>query len=123
MIAQTVSAPGGDELTVAQQRLEVAVALVGMITDEVEAIDERHLIVADVVDRWRALTAQERATYGNDRLSFSRLTQFAWDYVDLVETSDIENDPPDEDYNQALFRVWCAHVERLGGRAPVSTET
>ena len=101
-----------DAPTVVEQQLEVAIAMVGMICREVESIDDRRMIVVDVVDRWRALDTRKRTALCRYGKPFTALTRFAWDYVDEVERGDAD-DQPGDDYDDSLFRVWNSHMRRL----------
>jgi hypothetical protein len=104
-----------DAVVAVEQQLEVAIAIVGMICREVDSIDDRRMIVADVVYRWRALDPQTRTAFCGRSSAFTALTRFAWDYVDDVERGNAEERPGD-DYDDSLFRVWSSHVRRLRGQ-------
>ena len=113
---QPVGLGESDELALAQARLEVALALVGLIYREVDDIDDRRAVVVDVVDRWRALNPDTRARWRAADSPISALARFAWEYVDQVEAADVEEEPADLD--DALFRVWNDHARRLRGHPP-----
>jgi len=70
------------DLEIAEARLEVAIALIGLLNAELEDFDDRRAVIADVVERWRTLDPVSRAEYGPGGSRFSPLALFTWDHVD-----------------------------------------
>jgi hypothetical protein len=101
------------DLEIAEERLEVAIALIGLLNAELEDFDDRRAVIADVVERWRVLDPVARAEYGRGGSRFSPLAMFTWDYVDLVENRDPDDGPEEYEHSQCV--AWRDHARRLRG--------
>ena len=102
-------------LEVAEQRLEAAIALIGVIHQELDDLADREAVVADIVDHWRTLTRESQSRFDDDEPAHSPLTLFTWDYVDQVEATNTEDQPSDYETSQCL--VWQQHARRLRRKA------
>ena len=103
----------GQDLEVAEARLEVAIALIGLLNTELEDFADRKAVVADVVERWRTLDPAARAEFAEEGSPFSPLALFTWDYVDLVEARDADAEP--EEYERSQCIAWRDHARQLRG--------
>ena len=103
----------GRDLEVAEARLEVAIALIGLLNTELEDFDDRRAVIVDVVERWRTLDPAARTEFARDDSPFSPLALFTWDYVDLVEARDADRGP--EEYERSQCIAWRGHARQLRG--------
>lgn len=102
------------ELEVERLRFDVALAVVGSISDVVpDHADQRH-VVDEVIRRWNALAPQEQTKYRLAASSFGALTHFAWETIETVGREPFaefgEDEPPSEFESE---RIHCEHWRRF----------
>lgn len=107
-----------DELEVARLRFDVALAILGTISDHVDDYPDQALVVADVVRQWRALNSATRIRYHEDGRSHSPLMWFAWRYVEDISSQPFahyadEDIPEPRIAEVVLHSHWQRHVARL----------
>lgn len=110
-----------EELEIAGQRFEVALAALDAIADHVEDHADQVLVIDHVVRRWRSLGAASQATHTVPGSPLGPLAWFAVRFTDEVDREPFtdlhehEYPPPDE-AEAIVHRHWCALVDRLRGK-------
>lgn len=99
------------ELEVERLRFDVALAVVGSISDVVpDHVDQRH-VVDEVIRRWNALAPHEQAKYRLAASSFGALTHFAWKTIEREPFAGLNEDTLPSEFESE--RIHCQHWNRL----------
>jgi hypothetical protein len=113
--------PEAPDLRVANLRVEIAVHIVALIDDMVEDADERHLVIADMVDCWLHLDPTVQTGYEDDQHE-SGPAAFAADYaaaVDRIWLDQVTEEPftMHDTVTDDLCRAgWRKHIQLIRSR-------
>lgn len=108
-----------DDLAMVRLKMDVALRVLMLVDGVAETIGARSAIVVDIADCWLALPGEVRRWYvDHERPHWDGLAGFASDYIDSIDV-EIANRCPDlkgRRYEDAHFRYWQAHIERIEHR-------
>jgi hypothetical protein len=113
---------GPEEYGIVQRYVDVATTVAPLIGDLVDSLEDRRLVVQDIVDGWFALPEETQQHYiAKEFAARPALPLFAQDYVERVDqeagaSNSVYGELPDYLVEKVCLLHWRKHIKGIANR-------